>query len=398
MQEYSLFEAFVNLLGNESAALQVYGVVNCQEPLVQVLFICPGCRRHCSTYDIQSTETRRRIHWCGGVVCNVAGPLSDAVPVHQRVYQLQSDSVTSNPVYLLRSLGCGKVVSQFTCEVRIDASLEMWRTVMSGILANESKIAGVWVPSVTTWKFQAGFVPEHQHTFSWPRSKPVTPWRACDRWQAVCRNGVAVATATTGKDSLYRCHYLCKRMYESNALMAIEDGISRLFDDSDYVLSCVREACPRLNMDRFTVRSTVSRLILYYQRHRSRMREADADALVSLFVALQATDVASRDLPPIDNTPHRDANARCCCSRLQSYLSTYSNRIDLDVKLQRKVYAATSGDFKTDEMGPEMHGRLRWPTERWKSKYMSASGSESPASGSTRTRSEVCARACFFLT
>lgn len=324
-------------------------------------------------------------------MCNIAGPLSDAVlsamaPQNRRQLT-QCSAAAPRPVFLMRQRGCADVVTQLTRELRVDASLEVWSTVMSGELACASAIRGAWLPSVTAWRFQAGFVPNFALEFTWPTSRPVIEWHGSQR--AHDADDDAMSTTAAVQNAVNRCKLLSKRVHTSMALEAIERSLPPSLTDA-HLLKELRRTFPQLRMSAISARATLSQLILHFQCNRSRMREPDADAFGVFFLAVGVSDLASRDQPPPEVAPHGDARKPCTCSHLASFLSTYSNRISLPASTNSMPTFDADADAQNadDATRRETH-RRQTTTDQWRRRVATLTANRSGADRVARTRNEA---------
>lgn len=341
-------------------------------------------------------------------MCNIAGPLSDAVltaMVPQSLHQMTLGSASPpRPVYLMRQRGCADVVTQLTRELRVDASLEVWRVVMSGELARASAMRGVWLPSVTAWRFQSGYVPNYALEFSWPPNRPVVQWQSRRHTNAV-EERVTIAST---QDAAHRCSLLSKRLYMSNALAAIQQALPPALGP-ELLVREIGRAFPQLRTSANSVQATLARLILYFQSNRSRMREADADAFGVFFLALGVSELVSRNLPPQYTPTHGDnEKSPCTCSGLASFLSTYSNRIRLPAPMAGQSVAGGGVDDDiiddlqdTDATWMRSRQPLNKSTEQWQQKVAAFTGVGNGGRGvdrRTRTRIEASYAAFVLIT
>lgn len=282
--------------------------------LTGIAFVCPGCRRHCTTFVPLGKPWT--VHWCGAVVCELAGPLSIAVELESSHPKLE---LRSKGDKLLRGLGSAQTAIQLTRDTNIDASLELWSAVMKGSLVPRG-VEDVWVPSVTAWRFGSCWNPDFGDEFRWPHDVPVTSWRP-----ARSQSTNVIAAAIDVPDAAYRCKRLSQRMNESQALLAIGDLITVPRQD--------QEAIIKANFPQLWAAGSVGtcvRLISYFQLNGQRMAPETRAAFSNLFIQTKLVQIATQKPASTDPAaPHSVDKGCCCCSKLPSFLTTLSNRVSV---------------------------------------------------------------------
>ena len=322
-KEYTLFTQFADEYSGSNKSLDIYGIKTPANALFRkVVFLCPGCRRHCTTF-VPLNATPKSVHWCGAIVCEIAGPLSDAVTAaltHQPMLELLTPS--GYPVNLLRGSGCTATVLQLTQGTNIDESLRLWCAIMNGELVAGSGVSNVWVPSATAWRFRSMWDTEYSAEFNWPANFNTL------QWQAVKRGSIGGTTTTCdAQECARRCKKLSRQQCESAALMALEKAAAARIENVDKlsdVISATFPALLRVGSDL----SLLARIVCYFQHTRTRMCQFTRDVFVSFFMETGSAELVGATATMSErDTPHNDALELCVCSRLPSFLTTNSNRI-----------------------------------------------------------------------
>ena len=372
-QEFTMFSNFADVYSTPNTRLEIYGQTTAPATILrQIAFVCWGCRRHCTTFGLPAVAT---IHWCGGVVCELAGPLASASnpppPPQQPVLELRT-ATTGNPVNLVRGHGSTDTVMRLTRSTNADESLRLWCAVVSGELVPPG-LSNVWLPSATAWRFRAASDPEFGDLVNWPpKKRATTTWQPARRTEADIDLNSAAASNQLAAD---RCRRLCQRTKESRALFSIAESIQASYAD-------IEHAFPRLARDA-TPAATLARLIYYFQLNGKRMTKSTRKVFIDLFLKTKTASIAAKDPDQTcnddDDTPHGDVtNARgCSCSRLPSFLTTLSNRVCVSVKT-----AAGALKHKRDWPGAEF---VDVATELWRRRW--------PLRGVENDRTRIQARA-----
>jgi hypothetical protein len=320
-KEFTLFTQFSEDYSSSRNSIQIYGVKLKPDALLRkIAFLCFGCRRHCTTFvpfDVPPNST----HWCGGIVCEIAGPLSKCA-VTAVTYQPHLDLrlTDANFENLIRGSGSTATVMQLTQCTNIDESLELWCAVMNGDLVPNG-MSDVWVPSATAWRFHSMWDTDYSAEFGWPHNVKATQWHPISRYTG----RLSVVTADNLK-AAHRCKRLSRRQHESSALLAIEDMAASTVASSE-ISSALATTFPTL----FRVGSDISllaRIVLYFQHTRTRMCETTQEAFVAFLMRTAAAPLVALDnLMAEQETRHNDPTKPCTCSQLQSFLTTNSNRV-----------------------------------------------------------------------
>lgn len=324
VQEFTMFTNFADTYSAAKTQLEIFGQTMAPATILrQIAFVCWGCRRHCTTFGLPVAASSV-VHWCGGVVCELAGPLSAGCSPPSAPAQplLELRTPTGNSVNLIRGHGSTDTVVRLTRITNADESLPLWCALTSGALVPPG-LDDVWVPSATAWRFRTVWDLDYSDVMSWPAKQRVTAWQPARR-AAVSNSQVEQVTSASD-----RCRRLCQRTRESHALLAIADAIRDITTAATDIDGHIGRAFPRLQRDTQAA-TTLARLIYYFQLNNKRMCKATRKAFIDLFLKTKTVSIAARDPERgPDYAPHGDALEKCCCccSKLPSFLTTLSNRV-----------------------------------------------------------------------
>lgn len=378
MQEYALFSEFVTQYNTIGTSMEIYGQTTARNAILrQIAFMCPGCRRNCTTF-VSLPLSASIVHWCGGIVCEIAGALSDTPAVAQPVVELKTP--TGAPASLLRGFGYANTAIQLTRGTNADESLRLWCLVTSGDLV-PAGLADVWMPSATAWRFRSMWDDDYASEINWPSGQKVVSWQPVRR----VVGAAAAAAASHSPDAAYRCKRLRQRLHESATLLVLENAV-RAAAGVD-IEANIRRVFPAL-LHAQTPAATLARLVYYYQLNGTRMCKVAAAAFIDLFMSTRTAAIAKNRAPLLAEIPHSsDAHERCCCCSTQpSFLTTLSNRVCTTTTAA--AMAAPSSDRHRTWPGSEFVGAA---TEIWQRKWSSSSTAGRP---NARTRIQVRHPAC----
>jgi hypothetical protein len=363
-----MFCNFADTYSTPNTRLEIYGQTTAPATILrQIAFVCWGCRRHCTTFGLPAAAV---VHWCGGVVCELAGPLASPPPPPTQQPLLELRTNAGNPVNLVRGHGSTDTVTRLTRSTNADESLRLWCAVVSGELVPPG-LADVWLPSATAWRFRSAWDSDYGDVMNWPpRRRLVTAWQPARRAQT---DDFDVASGPLVAD---RCRRLCQRIRESRALLAIAESVHAAPGDINAHIS---HAFPLLTRDA-TPAATLARLIYYFQLNGKRMTKSTRKVFIDLFLKTKTAHIAARepDYAGDGDAPHGDA---CCCSKLPSFLTTLSNRVCVPTK------AAPATKRKHDWPGAEF---VDGATELWRRRWPL----RDVVSSRTRIQALACCRRC----
>jgi hypothetical protein len=323
-KEYPLFTQFAEEYSFGNKVLDIYGVKLKHNSLLRkIAFLCPGCRRHCTTF-VPSPPTAKVLHWCGAVVCEIAGPLSQfaiAALLQQPILYLQASNGGADCVNLLRGSGSTATVVQLTQCTNADESPRLWCAMMNGDLVPQG-LTDVWVPSATAWRFRSMWDTEYAAEFNWPPNVRAVQWQPIKR-RAL--GATASGSVPSEKDAARRCKQLSQHQRESLALLAIEQLAERSKKDGQLIGRVAEKIFPAMQRSESEL-SLLARVVFYFKCTRTRMCTSTQAAFINFIMETKSADLA--DIRVDDVTPaHKDLHSPCVCSRLPSFLTTHSNRV-----------------------------------------------------------------------
>jgi len=327
-----MFCNFADTYSAQNTRIEIYGQTTAPATILrQIAFVCWGCRRHCTTFGLAASNV---VHWCGGVVCELAGPLSAACmpPPQQQQPVFEMRTAAGHPVNLVRGHGSTDTIVRLTRSTNADESLRLWCAVVGGELVPHG-LADVWLPSATAWRFRIAWDTDYTDVMNWPPKTRTTAWQPMPR--AAVSDPGAAATDKLARD---RCRRLQQRTKESHALFSVAAAAAAATTTSDVdINACLARTFPWLARDATPV-ATLARLICYFQLNSKRMTRSTRKVFIDLFLKTKTASIAAREPEQDPSAAHGDALAKCCCSKLPSFLTTLSNRVRVAsvVATQRK--------------------------------------------------------------